>query len=310
MDRRDFLKQVAVWSAGAAVAPLFDVRSIAAAEAAKSQSVLAAIKGKDCMAMVAKAVEALGGMSAFVKKDARVVVKPNIGWDRKPEQAGNTNPEVVKAVVKLVLDAGAKQVMVFDRSVNDPRQTYANSGIQAAVESLKDPRVQCLMIDMKKDTKKFVPVDIKDGKSINKFEFFTAALETECDCYINVPIAKHHRQAKLTMGLKNVMGVIGGNRGDIHKSIHERIADLNLVVRPKLTILDATRILLRNGPQGGKLEDVKECDTVVASADTVAVDAFATRFFDMKPEDLGAIAAAKALGLGESDLAKVKVVEA
>jgi len=313
MDRRDFLKQVAVWSTGAAVAPMFDIRSIVAAEAAaaaKAQTVLSVMKGKDIAAMVAKAVEALGGISAFVKKDSRVVIKPNIGWDRKPEQAGNTNPEVVKAVVKLALDAGAKQVMVFDRTCNEARLTYVSSGIQAAVESVKDPRVQCIMIDMKKDAKKFVPVDIKDGKSINKFDFYASALENECDCYINVPVAKHHKSAILTMGLKNVMGVIGGNRADIHKSIHERIADLNLVVRPKLTILDATRILLRNGPQGGKMEDVKECDTIIASADTVAVDAYATRLFDKKPEDVGAIAAAKALGLGESDLSKVKVVEA
>ena len=93
--------------------------------------------------------------------------------------------------------------------------------------------------------------------------------------------------AKLTLGLKNVMGVIGGNRGEIHKDIGQRIADLNLVVRPKLTIIDATRILLRNGPTGGNLEDVKVLDTLIASADTVAADAYATTLFGMKPEDIG-----------------------
>jgi len=309
MDRREFFKQVAAWSAGLSITrPLFDVRAIMAAEApAKAKTILSVAKGKDYAALVSKVLEPLGGIKAFVKKDARVVVKPNIGWDRKPEQAGNTHPDVVAAIVKLALDAGAKQVLVFDRSVDPAQRCYATSGIKAAVDAIKDDRAKCLFID----DKKFVPVDIKEGKSINKFTFYKDAMETECDCYINVPIAKHHGVSRLTLGLKNVMGVIGGNRGEIHKqSIHQRIADLNLVIRPKLTIMDATRILLRNGPQGGKLDDVKVLDTLVASADTVAVDAYCCGMFGMKPQDLGAVVAANKLGLGEMDLDKVKVVEA
>jgi len=308
MDRREFLRQVTAWSAGLSVArPVFNVGAILAAEPQpKDKPVVAVAKGKDYAALVSKVLEPLGGMKAFVKKDARVVVKPNIGWDRKPEQAADTHPDVVKAIVKLALDAGAKQVLVFDRPVNEARRTYASSGIQAAVEGLKDDRAQCVFID----NKKFVPVDIKDAKSINKFDFYKDAMETDCDCYINVPIAKHHSLSKLTLGLKNVMGVIGGNRGEIHKQIHQRVADLNLVIRPKLTIMDATRILLRNGPTGGKIEDVKVLDTLAASADIVAVDAYATTLFEMKPEDVGATVAANKLGLGEIDLSKVKVVEA
>jgi len=308
MDRREFLRQVTAWSGGLSVArPVFNVGAILAAEPQpKDKPVVAVAKGKDYAALVSKVLEPLGGMKAFVKKDARVVVKPNIGWDRKPEQAADTHPDVVKAIVKLALDAGAKQVLVFDRPVNEARRTYASSGIQAAVEGLKDDRAQCVFID----NKKFVPVDIKDAKSINKFDFYKDAMETDCDCYINVPIAKHHSLSKLTLGLKNVMGVIGGNRGEIHKQIHQRVADLNLVIRPKLTIMDATRILLRNGPTGGKIEDVKVLDTLAASADIVAVDAYAATLFEMKPEDVGATVAANKLGLGEIDLSKVKVVEA
>jgi uncharacterized protein (DUF362 family) len=153
-------------------------------------------------------------------------------------------------------------------------------------------------------------VDIQNAKSLNRFDFYKDALETDCDCYINIPVAKHHNEAKLTLGLKNAMGVIGGNRGAIHQKIHQRIADLNLVIRPKLTLMDATRILLRNGPSGGNPADVKVLDTLAASADIVALDAYSTSFFDLKPQDVGAIAAAKELGLGESDLSKVKVVEA
>jgi uncharacterized protein (DUF362 family) len=131
-----------------------------------------------------------------------------------------------------------------------------------------------------------------------------------CDCYINVPVAKHHCLAKLTLGLKNVMGVIGGNRGLIHQDMGPRIADLNLVVRPRLTIVDATRIMLRNGPTGGNLDDIKVLDTLIASADTVAADAYATTLFGMKPEQLPSTVAGAKLGLGEMDLSKVRIVNA
>jgi uncharacterized protein (DUF362 family) len=307
MDRRKFLEQVVAWSAGVCVAtPIFNVRSIVAAEAnSAANPLLAVAKGKDYEALVAQVLKPLGGIGAFVKQGARVVVKPNIGWDRTPEQAANTHPDVVKAIVRHCLDAGAKRVLVFDRSCNDPRRAYTASGIQAAVDSLNDSRARCVV----PDPAKFIPVKIDNAKSIKEFEFYKDAMESDCDCYINVPVAKHHSLAKLTIGLKNIMGVIGGNRGEIHKGIHQRIADLNLVIRPKLTIVDATRILLRNGPTGGNLEDVKVLDTLVASADIVAADAYATTLFGMKPEDLGAVVAAAKLGLGEMDLSKIKIVE-
>jgi uncharacterized protein (DUF362 family) len=308
MDRREFLEQVAAWSAGACLtAPLFDVSSVLAAEAQTlGRPLLAVAKGKEYEALVERVVKPLGTMAAFVNRGDRVVVKPNIGWDRAPEQAANTHPDVVKAVVRQCLDAGAKRVLVFDRTCSDARRSYAKSGIQAAVESLGDSRAQCVF----QDPKKYVPVQIARGKSIRKFEFYRDAMEPECDCYINVPIAKHHVLAKLTLGLKNVMGVIGGNRGEIHKDLGPRVADLNLVVRPRLTIIDATRILLRNGPTGGRLEDVKVLDTLVASADTVATDAYATTLFGMKPAALPSTVAAAKLGLGQMDLSKMKIVEA
>lgn len=307
MDRREFIEQVTAWSAGACLAaPVFDVRAVMAAEeTSNEQPLLVVAEGKDYTALVAAVLKPLGGMKAFVKKGDRVVVKPNIGWDRKPEQASNTHPEVVKAVVRQCLDAGAKSVLVLDRSCNDARLSYARSGIKKAVESIDDERVRC-EYENKKD---YVPVKIADGKSIKEFEFNRKAMPPECDCYINVPVAKHHRHTKLTLGLKNVMGVIGGNRGKIHQDLARRIADLNLVIRPNLTIIDATRILLRNGPTGGKLEDVKVLDTLIASADTVAADAYATTLFGEKPNSIGSTVAAAKLGLGEMDLEKVKIVK-
>lgn len=308
MDRREFLEQVAAWSAGALLTtPLFNVRSVLAADPKPAAAPLLAVaKGKDYEALVASVLKPLGGMAAFVKEGSRVVVKPNIAWDRTPEQGANTNPEVVKAVVRQCLDAGAKRVIVFDRTCNEARRCYARSGIKAAVESIGDRRVRCVFLN----DKTLVPVDIENAKSIRNFQFYKEVLEGECDCYVNVPIAKHHGVSKLTLGLKNIMGVIGGNRGIIHQdNIHQRIADLNLVVRPKLTIIDATRILLRNGPTGGNLSDVKTLDTLLASADIVAADAYATTLFGMKPEDVGATVAGAKLGLGEMDLSKVKVVK-
>lgn len=308
MDRREFLEQVAAWSAGlCAATPLFHVRSVLAADAKPAtKPMLAVAKGKDYESLVDRVLQPLGGIGAFVRRGDRVVVKPNIGWDRKPEQAANTHPDVVKAVVQQCLDAGAKQVLVFDRTCNDARRSYANSGIQAAVESIGDSRARCPF----ENKRRYVPVDIKNAKSIKRFEFYRDAMETDCDCYINVPIAKHHSSAGLSLGLKNIMGVIGGNRGEIHKDMSRRIADLNLVIRPRLTIIDATRILLRNGPTGGRLEDVEVLDTLIASPDTVATDAYATTLFKMKPDELGSTVAAAKLGLGQMDLAKIEIVEA
>jgi uncharacterized protein (DUF362 family) len=306
MDRREFLKQVAAWSAGATVAaPLFRVTRAAFAAETEPMTMptLALSSGADYEKLVTKVLGALGGMKKFVKSGAKVVVKPNIGWDRNPAQAADTHPEVVKALVKQALDAGASKVMVFDRPCNDSRRCYANSGIAAAVESIGDRRVACEFVD----NRKFVPVKIEKGVSITEWEFYKDALDA--DCYINVPVAKHHGLSRLTLGMKNVMGVIGGSRGEIHQSIGQRLADLNTVIRPKLTVIDATRILLRNGPVGGNLADVKILDTVLASTDPVAADAYATTLFDLKPEAIDSTCAAYKAGLGEMDLSKIRVLK-
>lgn len=259
-------------------------------------------KGTDYEKLVSRVLEPLGGISSFVKKDNRVVIKPNIGWDRRPEQAANTHPLVVRALVQMSLDAGASEVMIFDRPCNEERRTYHNSGIKPEMDAIKDPRLKCVYIDKRK----FVPVTIDNGKSIKEWSFYKDALEA--DCYINVPIAKHHGISRLTLGLKNIMGVIGGKRGRIHHNIGQNLADLNTVIRPRLTVVDATRILLRNGPQGGNLYDVKNIDTVIASVDPVAADAYATTLFGLKPEDIESTRAASQMGLGEMNLSKLDII--
>ncbi len=304
MDRRRFLREVLLWSIGASLTtPRFTIPTKALAADPPAARISLA-KGGQYRQLVAQVLAPLGGMGQFVRPGDRVVVKPNIGWDRSPDQAANTHPLVVQAVVAQALAAGAKQVLVFDRTCNEPRRCYANSGIEAAVRSLEDKRARIEHIDQRK----FVPVNIRRGKALTRWEFYQDALD--CDCYINVPVAKHHGLSGLTLGLKNAMGVIGGNRGRLHHELGQSLADLATVLKPKLTLIDATRILLRNGPQGGDPNDVRQLDTLIASTDPVAADAYATTLFGLQPGDIAATVAAHALGLGEMDLARIQVLNA
>jgi uncharacterized protein (DUF362 family) len=304
MDRRRFIRDVFLWSVGMSMTiPRFNIAAEALA-AEKPQALLGVAKGEDYAALVARVLTPLGGMGRFVRPGDRVVIKPNIGWDRSPEQGATTHPLVVKALAQQALAAGAARVQVFDRTCNEQRRCYTNSGIEAAITEIADSRAVIEHID----PRKFVPVDIAKGKSISKWEIYKDALD--CDCYINVPVAKHHGLSRLTLGLKNSMGVLGGNRGALHQNIGQNLADLATVIRPRLTVIDATRILLRNGPQGGDIQDVRKTDTLIASADPVAADAYATTLFDLRPDAIAAIVAANQMGLGEMDLERIQVVKA
>lgn len=299
MNRRHFVRQVLLWSAGWCVAaPTLDLRSLMAAP---PPPLLGVASGGDYRQVVRRAVEAVGGIAQFVKSGERVVIKPNIGWDRSPEQGANTHPLVVRALAELALEAGADAVRVFDHTCNEKRRCYSNSGIISELEKIGDSRVRWEYID----ERKFVPVDIRDGKSLKRWEIYQEALTA--DCYINVPVAKHHGLSRLSLGLKNVMGVIGGNRGKLHHNLGQDLADLATVIRPRLTVIDATRLLLRNGPQGGRVEDVKVADTIIASADPVAADAYATTLFGLQPEEIESTVAAHRMGLGEIDLQRLTV---
>jgi len=248
--------------------------------------------------MTRKVMELLGGMKKFVSKGDIVVVKPNIGWDRNPQQAANTNPEVVAEVVKMCLECGAKKVKVFDRTCNTPSRCYENSGIKKAA-SEAGAEVS-YVVDVGFSMMKF-----PQGEVLKKWAMYKPALEA--DLLINVPIAKHHGLPKLTLGMKNLMGIMGGDRGEIHWKIDDYLADLANFVRPKLTILDAYRILVRNGPQGGSLKDVVEKKTIIVGKNIATVDAYGATLFGMKPADLGYVVKANKLGLGEIDLNKVNI---
>jgi uncharacterized protein (DUF362 family) len=299
MNRREFIRDVLLWSAGLTVSiPRLTVPEIFAAP---PSPLLAVDKGTDHALLLEQVLASLGGMKQFVRAGDRVVIKPNIGWDRAEEFAATTNPIVVKVLAEQALAAGAGQVLVFDRTCNEPRRCYKNSGIEDALKSLQNGKVNLEHID----ERKFIPVEIKRGKSLSRMDIYRDALEA--DCYINVPVAKHHGLSRLTLGLKNSMGVIGGIRGMMHFDLGQKLADLATVVRPALTVIDATRILVNNGPQGGSLDDVRQTDTIIASADPVAADAYATTLFDLEPQAIESTVAAYRLGLGEMDIGRMKI---
>jgi uncharacterized protein (DUF362 family) len=295
MNRRAFLKTAVM--TGAALTVPIGLDPILAGLFAAEKNDLAVASGTPPARITRAAIDALGGMKRFVSRGDVVVVKPNIGWDRTPEYAANTNPEVVAAVVRLCLEAGAKRVKVFDHPVSDPRRTYKQSGIGDAATA-----AGAAVVFM--DDRKFREMQI-NGHSLKSWPLYTEVFEA--DKVINIPIAKTHGLSKLTLGMKNWMGVMGGWRGRIHQRVDESIVDLAMFIKPVLTILDAVRILTANGPQGGSLADVRHLNMVVAGTDAVAVDAFGATLFGMKPAELGCVRIGHQLGLGRMDLQKMNI---
>jgi uncharacterized protein (DUF362 family) len=197
----------------------------------------------------------------------------------------------------MCYEAGAKKVKVFDRPVNDPRRCYVQSGI---ADAAKAAGADVSYVD----ERKFKEMNIK-GEALKSWPLYTEVFEA--DKVINIPIAKHHGLAKLTMSMKNWMGVMGGSRRTIHQRLDESLVDLSMAIKPTLTILDAVRILMANGPQGGSLSDVKKMDTVIVGVDQVAVDSFGATLFGMKGSDLEYVKIADKYGLGTMDISKLKV---
>lgn len=292
MNRRNFVKSVGTLTL---MAPLLLREALAAVD----QPLVAVAEGSDYPAITRRTINAVGGMKKYVKPGDIVVVKPNMGWDRAVDLAANTHPQVVRAIVEECLTAGARKVKVFDNTCNDARRCYANSGIENALKGMKN--VECKQIEPERFKKTTL-----NGQFLKEWELYDEALSA--NVYINVPIAKHHGLSRLTLGLKNVMGIMGGNRGYIHRNLDVAIADVNAYFKAHLTIIDATRILTAHGPQGGNIADVRVLNKVIASTDIVAADAFATTLFGMKPADVPITVVAHKRGLGEMNLDRIRVV--
>jgi uncharacterized protein (DUF362 family) len=295
VDRRKFLRTVSV---GLAAAPLLRSTDLFSSPSQETPPQLSIITGPDAAAVTRRAVEALGGMGSFVSRGDVVIVKPNIGWDRTPEQAANTNPVVVATLVELALAAGAKKVKVFDNTCNAARRCYTNSGIE---EAARGAGADVFFVD----ERKFKKVNL-GGEVLKEWPVYADALEA--DKIINVPIAKHHTLARITLSMKNFMGLIGGSRNILHQKIDTNVVDLAAYFKPSLTVLDAVRVLTANGPQGGNVADVRLVNTVAASRDQVAIDSFGATLFGMTPDDLPHVRQAHARGLGVKDPATLTVV--
>jgi uncharacterized protein (DUF362 family) len=262
------------------------------------QPQLTVVQGGEPRALVQRALEDLGGIRRFVSRQDVVVLKPNIAWDRTPEQAANTNPEVVAEMVRQCWQAGAKRVIVTDVSCNEPRRCFQRSGIQAAARAegaeviLPDPEL-------------FREVDM-GGVVLKSWPVFKPFLEA--DKIFNLPIAKHHGLVGVTLGMKNWYGILGGERNRLHQQIHQSLVDLANFMLPTLTLMDCYRVLLRNGPTGGNLEDVAVKKTMVAGTDPVAIDAYVAKaYWDLDPEHLPYLQMAAARGLGTVDFAALAV---
>ncbi|GAB4253378.1 DUF362 domain-containing protein [Deferrisoma sp.] len=271
------------------------------ARARPAPAPLAVAEGDDPAALVRAALAKLGGMEAFVQPGQRVVVKPNLGWDRTPEEAANTHPAVVAELARLARAAGAREVRVFDRTCNDARRCYERSGVAAALEALGDDGVR---LEHVRDDG-FQVVAIPGARKLTRWPLYRPALAA--DVLINCPVVKHHGLTGVTLAMKNLMGVMGGNRGRIHWDIDDALVDLNLAVRSHLVVVDATRILTRNGPQGGGTAGVRVANRLAATADVVAADAWGAREFGVDPMGVGYIRRAHERGLGTADLGKVPI---
>ena len=265
------------------------------------QTYLAVARGGDPAAITKAAIAALGGIERFVRPGNEVIIKPNICVAyHPPEYAATTNPTVVATLVALCRGAGARRVRVMDIPFGGtPESAYAISGIEEAV-NVAGGEMEVM------SPVKFVKTHIPEGRDITEWEVYRDVLEA--DLVINVPIAKHHSLARLTLGGKNLLGVIT-RRSSMHRNLGQRIADLVSVVRPTLTVVDAVRILVEHGPTGGSLNDVKKMDTVIASHDIVAADAYAATLFGLTGADIGYVQAAAEMGLGTLDLGSVRIEE-
>ena len=305
MKRRDFLKTSMV--AGAALSLNFE--GLQAALSNRTLTVeeapdLVAVMGGEPEAMLDKALETLGGIGNYVKKGQKVVIKPNIGWDRTPELAGNTNPDLIKALVKKCLGAGAEKVTVFDHTCDNWQKCYASSGIADAVKEAGGVIVPA------NDEQYYKEVSIPGGVTLKKAKIHEALLEA--DVWFNVPILKNHGGAKLSCAMKNMMGIVWDRRYFHHQDLQPCIADIcTWQKKPALHIVDAYRMMFQNGPQGRSAADVATLKSLIVSPNIIAADTASLALFNQVEKlDMAAvthITKGEALHLGSTDLKKINI---
>lgn len=306
MDRRDFLKTVAIAGAAMSVQRVdaMDILSQTFNQTGGGKADLVAVMGGEPEAMFRKAIEEMGGIGKFVKRGQKVVIKPNIGWDKVPELAGNTNPKLIAEIVKQCLNAGAKEVTVFDHTCDDWVKCYKNSGIEDAAKRAGAKVVPAHLESY------YRPVNLPDGKKLKSAKIHEAILNT--DVWINVPVLKNHGGANLSISMKNMMGIVWDRQFFHQNDLQQCIADIcTLPKKPVLNVVDAYRVMKTNGPRGRSAADVVEAKCLFISQDIVAVDTAAATFFnqirEMPLNSVGHLANGQALKLGTMSLDKLNI---
>ena len=250
------------------------------------------VRSTDIEAAVKQAVELVGGIGRYIGRGDVVAVKPNIAFNSPPQYKATTDPLVVRTIVDLCYQAGASKVYVFDRTVSNPKLSYITSGIQRAAE---EAGAKVLYVG-NVSSKLYKKISVAGGVYLK--ETLVNKYILESDAFINLPVAKQHSTAGLTIGMKNLMGISGDNRSRWHWDIHQAISDINMAVKSDLTVVDATAIMTRKGPTGGSLSYLKDTDTIIASPGVAQADAETALLFGMQPEDLGYLRLAEEKGLG------------
>jgi uncharacterized protein (DUF362 family) len=303
MNRKQFLRTIAL--AGAAVTLKSKGGMDLMAQSQNGKTVdMVAVMGGEPEEMFKQAIEELGGISRFIKQGWKVVVKPNIGWDKAPELASNTNPKLIGEIVRQCFQAGAKEVTVFDHTCDEWIKCYKNSGIEAAAKA------EGAKVVPAHEESYYKEVQLPQAKKLKTAKIHEAILN--CDAWINVPVLKHHGGANLSISMKNYMGIVWDRRIFHRTDLQQCIADVcTMEKKPTLNIVDAYRTMKSNGPQGRSTADVVNTRSLFVSKDIVAVDTAAAKFFGqiskMPLENVGHLACGQALGLGTMDLEKLNI---
>ena len=250
------------------------------------------VNGNDPNELMERGLAAMGGIGRFVKRGQTVALKPNFSVPRTPDQAATTNPVLVAALVRRCLAAGASEVKVIDYPFTNAQMCLENTGIRREVEAAGG----IVLVPNKLTSQFYKPVNA-GGSVLQSMQYSKDVLDA--DVFISFPILKHHNGTGLTMGLKNMMGLVW-DRGFFHRTdLHRTIAECAAFKKPDLVIMDAVRGITTHGPMGPGT--IREYNQLIFSTDPVAVDAYGTELFGHKPSEIEYIGIAAALGLGTAD---------
>lgn len=304
MERRNFIKTAILGGIASTVGVKSNNLFAAEKMTLKADNDLVAVMGGEPDEMYKRAIDAMGEITRFVKRGQKVVVKPNIGWDKRPEFAANTNPQLIAAIVKDCFRAGASEVVVFDHTCDEWQACYRNSGIESAAKA------EGAKMAFAHDEKYYKSVQLPRGQRLKEVKIHEAILD--CDVWINVPVLKNHGGARMTIAMKNFMGIVWDRRFWHSNDLQQCIADCSTFSKmPVLNIVDAYRIMTQNGPKGKSIEDVQTPKALFISTDIVAVDTAAVRFFsqfrDIKLEEVSHIGIGERMKIGTTDMEKIKV---